>query len=220
MRTGKIARMPAEVREELNERLRNGEMGPQLLPWLNGLPAVQEVLRTWFGGQPVNAQNLSDWRRGGFEEWLEKKDKGARVREMARYASDLARANGGSIADGASAVASGMILELLEAADGKLEAGEIGKLIMGIAAIRAEDTKKERVEIARERLGQQREQLFLERVKFQRTTCELFVKWAEDEQARSIAHGSSTNAEKIEALGQLMFGEAWSTKPGAGSSEE
>ncbi len=41
-RTGKIARQPSEIREELNRRLQDNEPGGQLLSWLNALPIVQK----------------------------------------------------------------------------------------------------------------------------------------------------------------------------------
>ena len=69
-RVGKIARLPAWVRTQLNERLHNGEPGPALVAWLNKVPAVQEVLAKSFGGRPVTVQNLSEWRKGGFADWL------------------------------------------------------------------------------------------------------------------------------------------------------
>ena len=59
-RTGKIARLPREVREELNLRLERPEPGPQILAWLNG--------------EPVTKQNLSHWRQGGFRNWLTRED--------------------------------------------------------------------------------------------------------------------------------------------------
>lgn len=43
--------------------------------------------------------------------------------------------------------------------------------------------------------------------KFQRDTCELFLKWTEDERAKAIAAGAQSNGEKIQQLGKLMFGE-------------
>ena len=45
--------------------------------------------------------------------------------------------------------------------------------------------------------------------KFQRETCSLFLKWAEDQRAQEIAQGSAPNSEKIDKLGALMFGEDW-----------
>ena len=68
----KIGRLPFAIRNELNERIRDGAQGPELLEWLNGLKETRKVLRE-MGGQrsvseraasaaPINAQNLTDWR--------------------------------------------------------------------------------------------------------------------------------------------------------------
>jgi hypothetical protein len=46
-----------------------GEDGAELLDWLNGLPEVQESLKTNFDGAPISKQNLCEWRQGGFREW-------------------------------------------------------------------------------------------------------------------------------------------------------
>ncbi len=40
-RNGKIARLPLAVRQQLNQRLLNGELAQDLLSWLNQLPEVQ-----------------------------------------------------------------------------------------------------------------------------------------------------------------------------------
>ncbi len=45
--------------------------------------------------------------------------------------------------------------------------------------------------------------------RFMRETCELFLKWYADEQAKAIAAGAESNSSKIERLGALMFGEDW-----------
>jgi hypothetical protein len=68
-RKGKIARLPRAVRDELNRRLDDGEPGIRLVEWLNGLAEVQAVLTADFEGRPINEQNLSDWRDGGFKDW-------------------------------------------------------------------------------------------------------------------------------------------------------
>src|SRR5712671_5539225 len=58
MRTGKIARLPHLVREELDQRLANGARTDALLAWLNGLPEAQTVLREQFGGRSVNHREV------------------------------------------------------------------------------------------------------------------------------------------------------------------
>jgi hypothetical protein len=68
-RTGKIARLPDSIREELNQRLQNNERGKSLIKWLNSLPEVQALLKDHFDGKPINDQNLTEWRKGGFDDW-------------------------------------------------------------------------------------------------------------------------------------------------------
>jgi len=69
-RNGKIARLPRDLREQLNHRLADGELGTTLVQWLNTLPEVKKVLAEHFGGRPINEINLTDWKQGGFAEWL------------------------------------------------------------------------------------------------------------------------------------------------------
>ncbi len=69
-RNGKIARLPKQVRHDLNGRLEDGEPGKQLVEWLNGLPEVQGVLQLRFGGRPISEQNLSERKQGSYQEWL------------------------------------------------------------------------------------------------------------------------------------------------------
>ena len=41
------------------------------------------------------------------------------------------------------------------------------------------------------------------------TASHIIITWAEDERAKAIAAGAASNDEKIQRLGQLMFGEDW-----------
>jgi hypothetical protein len=68
-RNGKIARLPAAIRQELNQRLFDGEQGKDLVEWLNGLPKVQAVLKAKFKGNPITKTNLSQWKNGGYPAW-------------------------------------------------------------------------------------------------------------------------------------------------------
>ena len=69
-RTGKIARLPKAVREELNRRLENSESGRSLTAWLNELPEVRTVMEARFAGSAIREQNLSEWKKGGCKDWL------------------------------------------------------------------------------------------------------------------------------------------------------
>ena len=89
-RNGKIARLPRQVRHHLNCRLEDGEPGKQLVEWLNGLPEVQEVLKLRFGGRPFSEQNLSEWKQGGYQDWLKLQESLYLVQRLAEQAEDLA----------------------------------------------------------------------------------------------------------------------------------
>lgn len=98
-RTGKIARLPREIRDLLNRRLQDGEPGQRLVEWLNGLPEVGEVLAEGFGGRAISEQNLSEWKQGGHQDWLARQETLACARELAGEAEELAEVSLGSLAD-------------------------------------------------------------------------------------------------------------------------
>jgi hypothetical protein len=89
-RTGKIARLPKSIREELNRRIENGEKGLRLVDWLNAQPEVQAVLHEHFGGRPIKHQNFSDWKHGGYQDWLNCAKAGELARELATEPESLA----------------------------------------------------------------------------------------------------------------------------------
>ena len=93
-RLGKIARLPREIREELNVRLNNGEVGRLLVDWLNGLPAAQAVLKERFEGRPISEQNLSEWKQGGYEDWLRHQENCAYAAMLTEMAGDLEKEAG------------------------------------------------------------------------------------------------------------------------------
>ena len=86
---GKIARLPKTIRDELNQRLSDGESGTTLIAWLNHLPEVQRVVANEFGGQPVTVDNLSPWRKGAYGEWLQMQQAAELVRHPFTEADDL-----------------------------------------------------------------------------------------------------------------------------------
>jgi uncharacterized protein YukE len=91
-RNGKIAHLPGNVRDELNQRLENGQEGATLLPWLNALPEVQERLKDHFDGAPISKQNLSEWRQGGFREWQIGQELILPARQLSDAADDMEEA--------------------------------------------------------------------------------------------------------------------------------
>jgi hypothetical protein len=88
-RVGKVARLPKAVREKLNLRLEDNEPAKELLKWLNHLPQTKKVLKSLFNGAPINKQNLSDWKTGGFRDWQAQQEALNAMQQMADDAEEL-----------------------------------------------------------------------------------------------------------------------------------
>ena len=101
-RTGKIARLPHHLRDQLNQRLHNGESGVDLIKWLNTLPEVQAILAEHFNGVPISPQNLSEWNHGGFLDWLTTQEVLEDAREFAANTAELPGFTDGELANALS----------------------------------------------------------------------------------------------------------------------
>ena len=95
-RTGKIARLPRAVRDQLNQRLDDGQPAKQLVAWLNSLPEVQAVLAAEFHAHPVTEGNLTHWRHGGFADWQRLQDQRFSLSDLAEQADVLRSASPGT----------------------------------------------------------------------------------------------------------------------------
>ena len=115
-RTGKIARLPKDIRDQLNQQIEDGIIGHAVLSWLNALPEVQKILAEHFGGRPVSHQNLSEWRHGAYAEWAATRDGRAQWQEMLENARTLSQKRTGEDGQDVSRyLGSFLIFELGEA---------------------------------------------------------------------------------------------------------
>jgi hypothetical protein len=105
-RNGKIARLPFHIRNEINKRLSDGEPGVKLVKWAN--EEVQFFMHNKVEGRRIRIteQNLSEWRQGGYQDWL-------RHEEARQFLVDLSERAG----------------EMDEAADGKSICDRFGALL-------------------------------------------------------------------------------------------
>ena len=55
----------------------------------------RRVLAAEFGGSPINEQNLSNWRQGGYQDWLKQQERRATVRELTKDSKELDADAGG-----------------------------------------------------------------------------------------------------------------------------
>ena len=111
---GKIGILPQAIREELNLRLLDGQSGRKILPWLNSLPEVKRLLAENAEGLNVTDSNLSSWRQKGYAAWLRRREHIASLKEMSTFACQLSKSAGGTLTEGAAAILSGRIMEVLE----------------------------------------------------------------------------------------------------------
>lgn len=201
----KIGRLPFAIRNELNERIRDGAGGSEILAWLNGLPATRKILRELKSGE-INAQNLTDWRSSGYKDWLEDQSQADRIRRLAEVSQTLASAAGGNAAGVGCNIATAKIMDALESADEE----QIADLAKALVQLRSSENAAQKVALAKEKNALAEEQLNLSRAKFERDTARLFVKWAQNKDALSIATDRKLGGdEKTEKLGRLMFGDLW-----------
>lgn len=156
-RTGKIARLPRTIREQLNRRLEDGEPGSDLVAWLNALPPVQTVLKTEFADRPISEQNLSEWKSGGYRDWRKHQEAMELVRDLSANADELTQVTGEPLTDRMSPLLATRymaVIKLLGVAAGE-DANDwktLRELCSDVVALRKGDHSAERLKLERERV--------------------------------------------------------------------
>lgn len=131
------------------------------MAWLNSLPEVRLVVQREFAGKPVREQNLSEWKQGGYRDWLAQQE----AREIAVRLGDDATA---WQAEGRPAITDTLALWLAgryavatrRVAEATGEEGwqRLRDLCGDIVELRMGDHSAERLRIERERLELERDQ--------------------------------------------------------------
>lgn len=182
-RQGKIARLPFEIREQLCRKLRDGNSARAVINWLHTVAPDSGAL---------NEQNVTNWRQGGYKEWLSQQARLDEIRSRSEAVRRELEAGGFSILD----------QQIYELAGAMTDADPV-KAARAVAALKLATVAEKRAVVAERNAD-------LAQRKFQRDTCELFLKWHSDQRATQIAEGPATSTtDKIEQLGQLMFGDDW-----------
>jgi hypothetical protein len=177
-RTGKIARLPRDIRNRLNRRLSDGEPGRRILQWLNALPEVRAILLRDFDDRQISEQNLCQWKQGGYSEWLTQQDILARAAELAGNATEINEISKGRMSDHLATLLVARYSAEFAAWDGadpdelarKLRALRI--LCHDIAELRRGDHEASRIDLERTRLERDRD-------KTDRDAIEYFARWIE-----------------------------------------
>ena len=183
-RTGKIASLPYAIREELNNRLRNGQRGPDILPFLHLYDPT------------INPQNLTNWRQGGYLDWLKDQTYLDKIRQRSEATRRELEAGGLDVLDKA----------IYDLACNLAEADiEPAKAAAAIATLKTAVTSAERVKIASRRADLADQALQIERQKFQIHACEKFLEWYRDQRAQQIAESNLPRAQQIAELRKTFF---------------
>lgn len=203
-RNGKIARLPKTVRDELNRRLSDGEPGNELVVWLNTLPEVQAVLASEFGGRGVREQNLSEWKQGGYQDWLRQQEALELVRSLSAEGEELQTATAEPLTErlvvwlvARYAVAT----RQLAGQDGKSELDwqKLRELCSDVVALRRGDHGAARLKIEQERMERDRE-------KTEDDLVEHFQRWAKNPSVRDWICRDCISEEERERRMREVFG--------------
>lgn len=154
---GKIARLPKNLRDELNRRLENGEQGKNLVIWLNSLPEVQAIVASEFGGQPIRGQNLSEWKKRGYLDWQTRTERLDLVRHLQEDAKEFGTmANLNNMNRAISVILTAELAQIAReltenVPDSKERTQCLSKIVGRFAQLRREESNARRAEIDRER---------------------------------------------------------------------
>ena len=169
-RNGKIARLPRNLRNQLNRRLDDAEQGAKLVAWLNRQPRVRQILAENFQGQPISEQNLSEWKAGGYQDWVLQQESLEQARDLAADAGDVSAATDGRLSDHLATVLAARYATLLAKWDGEVtenftrQVRALRGLAQDIATLRRGDHHVARLHLEEKRLEQHREKTQAEMV--------------------------------------------------------
>jgi len=158
---GKIANLPPKLRDELNLRISHGDEGVELVEWLNAKPEVAEVVNKLFDGTPISEQNLSEWRKRGYQKWLAHRNSVDESNAVHDNSADIAAT--GIDPDKLLLTLTGAYADMTRnwmitpGADMLYKLSVYKKLTDGVIALQRAELQKVRLLIARERLELLRE---------------------------------------------------------------
>jgi len=160
-RNGKIARLPLAVREELNRRLQDGVTGKAVVAWLNDHADVKALLQREFNARPVTEQNLSEWKQGGYQDWLQQQEVREFVRTFQEGLGNVTGSSGTRLGDDLSTpmalLLGRMTFQLIAGGlDKATQRREVFRLVESLALLRRGDHEAARLRMAQEHHVDQR----------------------------------------------------------------
>src|SRR5262245_47272503 len=200
-RIGKIAQLPWAVRQELNHRLQQGQPGKQLVTWLNSLAEVKEVLAEEFDGRAISEQNLSDWKQGGYPDWLRHEESRQRLERLEEQGDSL-NGSWGELAETSDRLSTLLAAELAAAIEALMAEPlapverwkRLREILRDLSQLRREDHRAAWLRIGQERWEHDLEQLEWEKEKRM------------EKELRRIRKAPRKNLDRVEMLAALYGG--------------
>jgi hypothetical protein len=200
-RNGKIAHLNSIIRDQLNQRLDNGEESTTLLPWLNALPAVQQSLQDHFDSAPITKQNLSEWHLGGFREWQIRHELISQAHQLSESADEMEESVETQLLAGELAtMLAARYAALLNSWDGEVEAQFVEKvrllraLNQDIALLQRTMHKASQHKREHAQAEEEREKRIIEEVK-KETLAPIWAKM--DQEQYEVVLGGGERARKL-----------------------
>ena len=160
-RNGKIARLPRDIRNQLNRRLQDGEPGNRLVEWLNSLPEVKTAQSPESGENLLTEQDLSGWKEGGHRDWLVQQAALEQVHQLSDDVAELTQAGEGPLTNTLAQFLSAQYVvaakaAVRQAAGGAVDLKTLQPLCSDLVALRRGDQNAEWLRIEREKLDEAR----------------------------------------------------------------
>ena len=203
--TGKIARLPKHIRDQLNQRLEDGQTAEDILPWLNRLPECKKMLAEKFGSRPITPQNLSQWKNGGYQTWLRVQQACEQARLLSEQDDAFIAKDGLTIADRLGVLVAAQLLADFQTLDNIPDADQRWKrfqnIVRELSRLRREDNHGRRVRLAEGQWSEKRRR--------QAEQDEKNRKEAEKGRLIGWAWSLFTKKESIESHGGGEMGRRW-----------
>lgn len=210
---GKLTRLPFKIAEELHRRLLDEEPPKSIMAWLNAEPEAKKVFARHFGGRPVKAGNLSEYKHGAkYAEWKKRHAALEAERADTKFALDTASEAGLDLGDAADSIFISRALEMQRASAGDPEVfaqlvksyAGLRKLSISRGTLRARENE---LEAKLKRMEADLRKMEAQERDRERNTVKNFMKWAGSKEAQAVLASGKPKAVQMDLLHALMFGQ-------------